>query len=96
MKAGPTGNLHTAASTGVSSRNSFVINGGRIAASGDITSLLNGNAPVLDLTGRAYTFIGLFYDCASLVAAPNLPCTTVSNYSFTRMFENCTSLTSVA
>ena len=39
----------------------------------------------------------LFYGCSTIISAENmiLPATTLGNYCYTRMFQNCTSLTSV-
>lgn len=65
---------------------------GKISASGDITSLLNGVGGNVDLTGKNYCFYGMFYQCDALTQAPNLPSTKISNYCYHYMFINCTSL----
>ena len=65
---------------------------GRIAASGDVTSLLNPTG-ANDLTGKNYCFNGLFNGCTSLTTAPDLPATKLANYCYNEMFYGCTSLT---
>ena len=35
----------------------------------------------------------MFYGCASLVQAPELPATTLAEYCYSNMFENCYGLT---
>ena len=64
---------------------------GKIAASGNINTLLNqnGNATLTD-----YCYYGLFYYCSSLTSAPELPATTLANGCYSNMFYNCSSLTS--
>jgi hypothetical protein len=69
--------------------NMFVMTG-RIAASGDVTSLLKAEAPS-DTIGQS-RFAKLFKDCASLTAAPRLPATTLGAYCYNDMFRGCTSL----
>ena len=64
---------------------------GRISASGDVTSLLNGIGGDCELIG--YGFYNLFYECTSLITAPKLPATTLANYCYQNMFYGCTSLT---
>ena len=39
-----------------------------------------------------YCYQYMFYDCASLVTAPELPAITLANYCYQNMFNNCTSL----
>ena len=55
---------------------------GKIAASGNINTLLKADGSVLDLTGRNYCYTKLFYDCTSLTQAPALPATTLANYCY--------------
>ena len=64
---------------------------GQIAASGDVSSLLNKIAPVVELSST-YTFTGLFSGCTSLTTAPELPATTLASYCYRQMFSGCTSL----
>lgn len=77
--------------TSTTDYNNFVMTG-RISASGDITSLLNGEGGDVELT-EPFVFASLFINCASLVAAPNLPSTILSDYCYYSMFYNCTNLT---
>lgn len=57
---------------------------GKIAGSGNVQSLLNfsTNAPT-------YCFVYLFYNCTSLVTAPELPATTLLTRCYESMFQNC-------
>lgn len=64
---------------------------GRIAASGDVTTLLNLNG-VQTLTAFG-CFLGLFENCSSLETAPELPATTLSSDCYGAMFRGCTNLT---
>ena len=57
--------------------NQFVMTG-KIAASGNINTLLKADGSVLDLTGRNYCYINMFKDCSSLTQAPELPATTLA------------------
>ena len=66
----------------------FNISEGKIAASGNIMSLLNFT-PVLP----NYAFLGLFMGCTSLVSAPELPATTLAANCYNAMFRGCSSLT---
>ena len=68
----------------------FNISGGKISASGNIMSLLNFT-PVLP----NYAFYQLFKDCTSLVSAPDLPVTTLTEGCYKSMFSGCRSLTQV-
>ena len=68
----------------------FNISGGKISASGNIMSLLNFT-PVLP----NYAFYQLFQDCTSLVSAPDLPVTTLTEGCYKSMFSGCRSLTQV-
>jgi len=48
--------------------------------------------PVTTLTDRCYA--GMFYNCTSLIKAPQLlPATTLAEYCYSNMFRDCTSLT---
>ena len=61
---------------------------GSIAASGNIMSLFNFSDTLIDSA-----FYGLFEYCTSLVQAPALPATTLTNGCYESMFTGCTSLT---
>jgi hypothetical protein len=37
----------------------------------------------------------MFEGCSSLTTAPELPATSLANYCYWRMFENCSSLNSI-
>ena len=65
---------------------------GSAAASGDITSLINGvggDAPV-----QFMQFYSMFQGCTGLTSAPALPATTLASYCYNSMFSGCTGLTS--
>lgn len=67
---------------------------GKISASGNIMSLLDGDnfASMTSLDGRNYVFFNLFGGCKSLTRPPKLPATELSQYCYGRMFYGCTSL----
>ena len=65
---------------------------------GNIMSLIYGdNFKNNSTISSAYTFVGLFRECANLVSAENLilPATTLAQSCYLSMFEGCTSLTTV-
>ena len=67
---------------------------GKIEASGNVNSMLSrGFGNLTSLSGYNYAFNGLFDSCTSLVQAPELPATTLSDSCYDFMFRNCTSLT---
>lgn len=61
---------------------------GKIAASGNIQSMLNGSASC-----SPYCYYYMFYDCTSLTKAPKLPATTLADGCYSYMFKGCSSLT---
>ena len=65
-----------------------------VILSGNIMSLVD---PTLESTTISinYCFYGLFYRCKSIVSAENLelPATTLAEYCYDSMFQNCTALT---
>ena len=75
------------------SYNNFEISTGKIAASGNLNTLLKADGSVLDLTGRDYCYNRLFINCTSLTQAPELPATTLARECYSDMFTDCTSLT---
>ena len=87
VRANSAGN--TGMGTSSSDYNKFVMTG-KIAASGDVDTLLdqNGNAT---LTSYCYSF--MFGGCTSLTTAPTLPSTTLASQCYNNMFSGCTSLT---
>ena len=64
---------------------------GNVAASGDITSLLNGVGG--DVAVQPYCFSNMFNGCTSLTHAPSLPSTTLADGCYNSMFGGCTGLT---
>ena len=58
-----------------------------------LTDASNLSLPVLDLTGAAECYRGMFYGCSSLTGAPALPATTLYNLCYQAMFNGCSSLT---
>ena len=88
FRAGEGGN--TAMASSANDCNNFSIITGRIAASGNIMSLLNGDSPGSIIA--TYCYYGMFYGCTALVQAPELPATTLDTYCYADMFYGCTSL----
>ena len=70
----------------------FVINNGKVAASGNIQYLLDPTGERMDVP--AYCYYYMFDGCRSLTTAPVLPATTLANNCYSYMFNGCTSLTS--
>lgn len=65
---------------------------GKIAGSGDVTTLINKNG-TLDLTSAGYScFQSLFDNCASLTSPPDLPATTLTARCYKTMFSGCSNL----
>ena len=79
----------------------FHFSGGTVNASGSVNTLLEWSDSIRNLKtmnsdfddnfGGGH-FISLFMDCVNLVSAPELPSTTLGNYSYANMFEGCTGL----
>lgn len=65
---------------------------GSAAASGDITSLINGVG--VDATVQFMQFYSMFSGCTGLTQAPALPATTLAEYCYNSMFYGCTNITS--
>ena len=67
---------------------------GRIAASGNINTLLNPDPNAdISLEGKKWCYAYMFYNCSSLTQAPELPATTLASNCYYYMFYNCSSLT---
>ena len=64
---------------------------GRIAASGSVMSLIDGNDKNLTIKGEK-CFYRLFIDCTSLTKAPELPATQLNNSCYEEMFRGCSRL----
>ena len=69
----------------------FVMSG-KIAASGNIMSLLDTTCQSTTISNN-YCYYSMFNNCSSLTTAPALPATTLANYCYGSMFYGCTSLT---
>ena len=69
----------------------FVMSG-KIAASGNIMSLLDKTCQSTTISND-FCFRDMFRDCTSLTTAPSLPATTLATYCYLFMFYGCTSLT---
>ena len=90
MRAVAAGNSRMAISD--SSYYNFITTG-KIAASGNINTLLNPDPEYeVSLAGKDFCYSNLFYNCKYLTQAPVLPATTLANYCYYEMFSNCTSL----
>ena len=85
FKAGNNGN----ATFGITSNryNIFEFNNGKIAASGNIMSLLNGEEP-LTYIQSTYCFANLFGYATRLTTAPDLPATTLASNCYYNLFHN--------
>ena len=84
--------------TGFPVYNSFGGSTASFEVEGNIMSLIYGDDFKNKLTiSSAYTFTGLFRECANLVSAENLilPATTLANGCYLSMFRDCTKLTTV-
>lgn len=88
FRAGEGGNTALGAYA-LSDYNNFVI-AGKIAASGNTMSLLQGD--VTTYTLARYCFSNLFSNCKSLTSAPELPATTLASFCYYRMFYKCSSI----
>ena len=64
---------------------------GSVAASGDITSLLNNIGGDSTLANSCYNY--MFQGCTGLTQAPALPATTLASFCYQSMFKGCTGLT---
>lgn len=69
----------------------FVMSG-KIAASGNIMSLLDKTCQSTTIS-NAYCYYRMFNSCTSLTTAPALPATTLANNCYSNMFNGCKSLT---
>ena len=73
----------------------WVLTGNDIKCIGNIENLLDyatveaGNHPTM----ADYCYYTMFFNCISLVQAPDLPATTLANYCYSTMFTSCTALT---
>ena len=94
FRAAAGGNLRMGG--GRSALNCFVMTG-RIAASGNVNSLLDADyESVTSLEGREYCYSGLFRGCGALTTAPELPADRMATECYFRMFSECSNLVSVS
>lgn len=66
---------------------------GKIAAGGNIMSLVYYNDLTRNIIPSHYCFYGLFNSCTALISAPELPATTLDDFCYESMFSGCTGLT---
>lgn len=83
------GNNPNGLSSGVSLYSKFVMSSGRISCQGNIMTLLGEDILTIP---NSYCFVTLFSGCTSLVDAPELPATGLSEQCYRYMFHGCTSL----
>ena len=88
MRATEAGN--STFSSNASNYNRFIMTG-KIAASGNIQSLLDQTMTRMDVLRYCYTY--MFINCLALTQAPELPATTLADYCYYSMFYNCPALT---
>ena len=69
----------------------FVMSG-KIAASGNIMSLLDKTCQSTTIANN-FCYYRMFYGCTSLTTAPALPATTLAASCYRNMFQSCKSLT---
>ena len=83
--------------TDTSNYNSFSGSTALFKAEGNIMSLIYGDDFKNKLTINNYAFAGLFTRCVNLVSTENLilPATTLAEWCYYRMFQNCESLVTV-
>lgn len=87
MRAAEAGN--DAFSSSSSDFNRFVMTG-KIAASGNVQSVLDRTLARTDVPAHCYSC--MFFYCTSLTTAPALPATELADYCYSFMFGFCTSL----
>ena len=65
----------------------------KIAASGNIQTLMKADGSRLDISEKINCYSGIFGFCLSLTTAPKLPATTLAEGCYANMFVNCSFLT---
>ena len=68
----------------------FTMSDGQVSASGNVMSLVDKTCSRLSVD--EYEFCHMFRQCSSLVAAPDLPATSLKQSSYRSMFISCSSL----
>ena len=82
--------------TSNSTSNAWVFTGAtNLEVNGDITMLIQDilGGKVSDVPLATYCYHNMFYNCTSLVKAPDLPATTLADNCYQGMLEGCTGLT---
>lgn len=74
-------------------QSSFVLTGDNVACSGNLMSLIDCLEPPVAIPSGSAGFSGLFKDCTTLTAAPELPATGLTANCYWQMFSGCTLLT---
>ena len=59
------------------------------------TNIVNAEHLILPSNANPHMYEGMFYGCTSLVTAPELPATTLSESCYSMMFYNCSLLNSI-
>lgn len=83
-------NSGTADSFSESSKYAYFVLTGKVAASGNVMSLLDKTCQATAVP--KYAFFKLFQNCSSLTKAPDLPATTLAPACYYGMFLHCSSL----
>jgi hypothetical protein len=65
--------------TAYSKYNYFIINAGKIAASGNIMLLIDKTGELRNLSGKNCCYCRIFENCTALTKAPELPATNLAN-----------------
>ncbi len=86
-----TGNTYISGANQRQQNKRFFLVGNSISCSGNIMTLLDYQNPPSAITGE-YAFAYLFYNCANLINAPEMPATALANHCYQGMFQGCTSL----
>ena len=69
------------------------IDGKKVAASGNMQTLMKADGAKLDISGKTHCYSYMFSNCISLTQAPALPAITLAEYCYEGMFYNCIYLT---
>ncbi len=86
------GNNPSGFSHGSSPKTSYFGMSGRIAASGNVMSLVDEECKLTKIP-YVHCFDSLFAGCEALTKAPELPATEMTDYCYSNMFSHCTNLT---
>lgn len=61
----------------------------------EMGSIVDAENLVIPIADKGYCCYSMFRNCSNITIGPELPATTLSAYSYSNMFNNCTALTSV-